>query len=73
VVGRFRPLRLLPGRYWAVALPGSGTLSTFDREALENLHASATSVTLTAGDTASVQLRIVLRSRASGVGLGAAF
>lgn len=42
-----------------IALPLSNTMPTFDREVLQKLRASATSVTLTAGETATVQLRIV--------------
>ena len=70
-VGRFRSARLLPGHYWVVALPGNNILPTFDREALEKLRASATSVTLTAGQATMVQTaHRAVKSPASGESYG---
>jgi len=57
-VGGFRSSRLLPGRYWVAAVQGSNVMPTFDRETLEKLRSSATSVTLTAGETTTLQLRM---------------
>jgi hypothetical protein len=59
VVGGFSVGRLLPGRYFVAALPGTNaSMSLVDRESLQRLSATAASVTLGAGEPVTVQVRL---------------
>ena len=57
VVGGFSMPRLLPGRYWVAVLPDTNAMPS-DREGFEKLRASATGVTVTTGEAATVQLTV---------------
>ena len=58
VVGGFTTARLLPGRYWVAVVPDANAMPPTDRESLDKLRATATSVTVTTGEPATVQLRL---------------
>jgi hypothetical protein len=58
--GSFVSISLLPGRYLVAAIESeSGAMPPTDRESLERLRKHAVVATVTAGATASVQLRVV--------------
>lgn len=58
--GRFTTSMLLPGRYFVVAVDtgNNGSMPAIDRESLTKLQQKATSVTVAAGDKATVQLQV---------------
>jgi hypothetical protein len=57
--GSFASRNLLPGRYYVVATEVDGpAMPTLDRETLEKLRTGATSVTVTVGATARVQVTL---------------
>ncbi len=58
VPGGFITSRLLAGRYWVAAMPDSDVMPPTDRESLDRLRATATSVTVTSGDAATVEVRL---------------